>query len=395
MGIITFDETKNHQMTKTITKLIALLFISIVSAQHKPITITLGTEYKMSSTILKEDRTLLIHTPENYTTSNKKYPVIYVLDGNGHFNHAVNAATLLAENGRMPASIIVGIPNNPGTRGRDLGRGRNQFKKYIKEEVIPFVNNNYRTGSHKTLFGHSMAGAFTLNYLATDSSLFDSYIAASPVIQIFNSELLDKFSSLFKSNPDIAKPVFFTLTDAEAEGERATKAMNKFVALLENEAPKSLRWKYDFMENQIHMTTPYLTMYKGFTEVFYDYQAPRFSSFKEYTNRGGMKGLQNYYTKRADKYNVKALIAENTLRQLAMVMLRDNQEKLGLELLVLNTKNYPNSLGALNSLARAYVRLKQTKNAKKTYQTAIALAEKQESPNSAYFKRQLAGLEKN
>ena len=52
-------------------------------------------------------------------------------------------------------------------------------------------------------------------------------------------------------------------------------------------------------------------------------------------------------------------------------------------------------MGALNGLARVYGRLKQTKNAKKTYQAAITLAEKQGSPNSAYFKRQLKRLEEN
>ena len=385
-------------MIKSITKLLAILFVTLVSAQQKPIakpiTETLGNRYQITSSALKEDRVLLIHTPKDYADKDKVYPVIYVLDGSGHFNHAINAATLLAENGRMPASIIVGIPNNRGTRGRDLGRGRDNFKKDIKEEVIPFVNDNYKTSKHKTLFGHSMAGAFTLNYLATEPTLFDAYIAASPVVQIFNAELLEKFATLFKNKPSISKPVYFTLGNAIAEGPRVTKAMQDFVNLLEKEAPKSLIWKYDCMENQIHMTTPYLTMYKGFTEVFHDYQAPTYTSFKDYTDRGGMQALQDYYQKRALKYDAKNVIAENTLRLLARVLLRDKQEKLGLELLVLNTKNHPNSMGALNSLARVYIGLKQTKKAKKTYQAAIDLAEKLGSPNSAYFKNQLNNLDK-
>ncbi|MBL4642521.1 MAG: hypothetical protein JKY44_02905 [Flavobacteriaceae bacterium] len=380
-------------MLKTLTKLAAILFVVLVQAQQKPITATLGTEYKMTSSVLKEERTLYIHTPAGYAESDKKYNVVYVLDGDNHFNHAINAATLLSENGRMPASIIVAIPNNRGTRGRDLGRSKDNFKKYIKEEVLPFVAKNYRTSTHKTIFGHSMAGAFVLNYLATEPSLFDNYISASPVVQINNSELLEQFATLFKNNKTLSKPLYFTLTGVAAEGQRATDAMNKFVALLEKEAPKSFRWKYDFIENQIHMTTPYLTMYKGFTEVFHDYQAPSYSSFKDYTDRGGMAQLKSYYTKRAATYGAENVIAENTLNRLATVLIRDKQETLAIKLLVLNTKNHPTSMGALNGLARVYGRLKQTENAKKTYQAAITLAEKQGSPNSAYFKRQLKRLE--
>ncbi len=386
-------------MFKTLTKLTAILFVVIVQAQQKPsstaIITTLGSEYKMASSILKEERTLLIHTPDSYETSSKKYGVIYVLDGDNHFNQAINATTLLAENGRMPETIIVAIPNNRGTRGRDLGRGRGNFKKYIQEEVIPFVNNNYRTSKHKTLFGHSMAGAFTLNYLATNGMVFDNYIAASPVVQIFNSELLTQYSTLFKTQPNISKPLYFSIAGVEAEGQAVTDAMNTFVALLKKDAPNSFPWEYDFIPNQVHMTTPYLTMFKGLTAVFNDFQSPIYSSFVEYTSRGGMQQLKAYYTARAKKYNTKNVIADNTLRRLATVLIRDKQEQLGLELLVLNTKNNPSSMGAFNTLARAYEGLKQFKNAAKAFEGAMQIAKRLGSPNSAYFKRQIDRIEKN
>ena len=386
-------------MTKFITKLVVILFVTSIQAQQTPvsksITRTLGKEYKFTSSVLKEERTLLIHVPNSYSTSSKKYPVIYVLDGNNHFNHAINAASLLSDNGRMPESIIVAIPNNRGTRGRDLGRGKDNFKKYIKEEVIPFVNKKYRTASHKTLFGHSMAGAFTLNYLATEPTMFDAYISASPVVQINNSELLEQFPILFKKNKTLSKPLYFTLADVEAEGQRATDALNKFVALLEKEAPKSFPWKYDFIENQIHMTTPYLTMYKGFTEVFHDFQSPSFTSYLDFKGKGGMNYLKSYYAKRAATYHTENVISENTLRRLSTVLLRENKEKMAIELLRQNVKNHPKSMGALNSLARTYVRLKQIEKAKNIYFTAAKLAEQQGSPNSDYFKRQIKRLEEN
>lgn len=383
-------------MIKTITQLVVLLAVVFTHAQTNlkatPITLTLGDQYKMQSAVLKEERTLLIHTPNDYNTSDKKYPVIYVLDGNSHFSHTINAANVLTEFGRIPESIIVAIPNNIGTRGRDLASQRNSFKKYIKEEVIPFVEKNYRTSKIKTLFGHSLAGAFTLNYLVTEPDIFDNYIAASPVVQIFNSELHNKYAAFFKANPNVNKSVYFTLTEANAESTVVYNALNKFVELFKKEAPKSLHWKYDFIENHVHMTTPYTTVYNGLNRVFYDYQAPTFHSYQEYVDKGGIKGLENYFAKRANKYNTSNVITDNTMRMLADVLYRDQQDKLAIEILITNTKNHPNSIGAYNSLARLYRRLQQIDNAKATYKKIIALAELQKSPNSAYFKRQLAGL---
>lgn len=393
-----FRAHKTRIMIKTITQLILLLTVVFVQAQTKltatPITLTLGDEFKMQSKVLNEERTLLIHTPSDYETSNKKYPVIYVLDGNSHFSHTINASNVLREFERMPESIIVGIPNNLGTRGRDLASQKDNFKKYIKEEVIPFVNKTYRTNKIKTLFGHSLGGVFTLNFLATEPEIFDNYIAASPVVQIFNSELQSRFVTFFKEHPTINKSVYFTLTEATAEGSVVYNALNKFVDLFKKEAPKTLHWKYDFIENHVHMTTPYVTMYNGLNRVFHDYQAPTFQSYQEYVDKGGMKGLENYFVKRAQKYDLSPVITHETMRMLANVLYGEKQEKLALEILITNTKNHPNSIGAHNSLARLYRRLQQIDNAKATYQKIIKLSEQQKSPNTAYFKRQLAGLRK-
>ncbi len=385
-------------MKLKITAVLAFLCILTIQAQQKtitaPITLEIGTQYTFQSTLLKEERSLLIHLPEAYQKSETKYPVIYILDGNSHFEHAINAATILQENERMPESIIVAIPNQEGTRGRDLARERDLFKQFIKDEVIDYVEKNYRTTNQKTIFGHSMAGAFVLNFLATEPSLFDNYIAASPVIQIFDSELHIKFQELFKEEKTLNKSLYFTLTGVAAEGKRATEAMNKFVAILKEEAPKSLSWNFDFIENQVHMTTPYLSMYQGFSMVFSDFQAPSFVSYTDYQKQGGITFLKTYYQQRAKKYQTSALIPENTLSRLANVLLDDQQSDMAINLFKENIKNYPDSATAYNSLARGYEDIKEQQKAIEAYQMAISLAEKQSSPNTAYFKRQLDRVQK-
>lgn len=376
-----------------ITLLLIILFAISINAQKKsvsePITLEIGNHYRMQSTILNEERSLLIHLPNNYENSEKKYPVIYVLDGNNHFQHATNAVALLVENERMPESIIVAIPNNQGTRGRDLARKRDNFKQYIKDEVTTFIEKNYRTTNNKTIFGHSMAGAFVLNYLATESSLFDNYIAASPVIQIFDSELLGKFNKLFEMEEILNKSLYFTLTDKVAEGERATTALNKFVEILKNEAPKSLDWKYNFIESQVHMTTPYLTMYEGLSKVFSDYQSPRYTSFENFNKRGGINNLKTYYANRAKKYQTSKEIPNRTLRQVAYILLDDGKIEMSIKLFEENVKNYPQSAIAYKALGDAYETNNDNKNALKAYQKAVKLTKDQNPSDINYFTRQL------
>ncbi len=231
----------------------------------------LGTRYTISSQHLKEQRQLLVHLPDNYHESDKMYPVIYLLDGNSHFRHATVAATILQQNEMMPEAIIVAIPNNQGTRNRDLNIENNNFIGFIKEEAMGFISGKFRTTSHKTLFGHSSAGNFTLFILRSEyMNLFDNYIAASPAISMSS---VRKFEQQFKNKKKFNKSLYFTLGGFDAEKQFIQpETVNNYIALLKKMAPKDFIWNYDSLPEQTHMTTPYITLYRGLSRVFSDYE---------------------------------------------------------------------------------------------------------------------------
>ena len=72
------------------------------------------------STIMAEDRRVIIHLPRNYSKdSAQKYPVMYVLDGTSQDDHTADKITVLSDAGLVPAAIVVGLPNTRGNRERD------------------------------------------------------------------------------------------------------------------------------------------------------------------------------------------------------------------------------------------------------------------------------------
>ena len=97
--------------------LIALLCLSFwVKAQSGPTPIVLGHIDTVYSEILKEKRPVWVYMPPHDTSYFTKpaYPVLYVLDGDGHFTSLVTMIQQLsAVNGNtvLPEMIIVGIPN--------------------------------------------------------------------------------------------------------------------------------------------------------------------------------------------------------------------------------------------------------------------------------------------
>lgn len=151
--------------------------------------LTLGTSETLRSSILGEERTLLISLPNGYETSQQRYPVLVLLDAEWRFRFLSAAVENMADAGSIPNMIIVGIVNKQ--RDRDLTpafdsdgayapSGAENFLRFIREEVVPFAERRYRTRAYRILLGHSHAGFFTLYTLMRERDLFDAYIALSP-----------------------------------------------------------------------------------------------------------------------------------------------------------------------------------------------------------------------
>ena len=53
------------------------------------------------------------------------------------------------------------------------------MKKFVKNELMPYVATHYRTSGRSLGIGHSLSASFVLDAMVTDD-LFDDYIAISP-----------------------------------------------------------------------------------------------------------------------------------------------------------------------------------------------------------------------
>lgn len=239
----------------------------LLRAGPESVSLELGTRVSLKSEILNEARALLVHLPEDYKTSNKTYPVLYLLDGERHFSHAILAARLLQEQTRVPELIIVAIPNLnvDATRERDLFHEREKFGLFLKNEVMTFVDKNYRTSGSNALFGHSLAAFFTVDMLANHADAFDYFIAAGPPLQGHEEELYKKIT---EQNGEGSSSLYLSLANPLSEGKKVVDAMKQFTTLLKDHPNERLHWKYDEFAEETHITNYYVSFFKGLTFVF-------------------------------------------------------------------------------------------------------------------------------
>ncbi|MBK7393018.1 MAG: hypothetical protein IPI64_06890 [Chloracidobacterium sp.] len=185
-----------------------LISCSSANAQPQLVASVAHARYKISSTVLNEERTILVRVPADYERGISRYPVVYMLDAHPPQN-AVMAAIIeqQAWSGMMPEMILVGIQNTDRSRS-DADR-RRQRRKCRRRAEIPAVHRNrshtscrknYRTQPYRIFAGHSLGGLFAMYAFISRPELFNAYIAASPALAYDDSYVIKRTEEILKQD---------------------------------------------------------------------------------------------------------------------------------------------------------------------------------------------------
>jgi len=353
------------------------------------INVELGQRLQINSESLNETREFLLHLPKTYADSQKSYPVLYLLDGERHLQHAILASQLLQSELKIPELIIVAVPNKSGARSRDLATEKDTFIQFLQAELIPHINKSYRTSGLNTLYGHSLAGRFTLDLLAQHPDIFDKYIAANPPLRRYEERIYQQYLLRGKQETSGNKSIYFSLASQMEEGKAATDAMESFLARLTQAPPAKLDWHYDQLLNETHISAYYPSLFNGLNHVFKDYQAPLLQSVKEYQKLGGLAGIKQHYQQRAINYGIGHNLPEVHLTRIGNFLLQEGQSQEALALYLSQIEGHASSAQVYSGLGEVYKELKDYDQAIEAHQTAIKLAANMQVGWQGVFKRRL------
>lgn len=240
---------------------------------------SIGETLDMHSSILAENRTINIYLPESYKEeSSKSYPVIYLLDGSRDedFIHITGLVQFGSFSwiDMVPESIVVGIGNVD--RQRDFAypttieklkadipsSGESaKFISFIRDELQPLIQDNYRTSNTKTLIGQSLGELLATEILFKHSELFDHYIIVSPSLWWDDESLLDYPIGKFESKKSIYVAV-------GKEGEVMERVARELHDKLDSQRAKGFELYFDFLEDKDHGDALHLAVYHAFEKIF-------------------------------------------------------------------------------------------------------------------------------
>ena len=232
----------------------------------QPINIKLGVRDNLQSSILKENRKFITHLPQGYDTSRNTFTVLYLLDGSEErlllfysmmkFYFKDNLIIVAIQNTDRDRDMMpLSVPSYQVTKP-----GADNFLSFIQTELIPIIENNYRTNGQRILCGQSLSGVFTLYVLLTHPQMFDSYIANSvgwyADMDNFFSPLVDK---AFQS-PDTYKNKRIFLANSENDSydprKEILKSMDEFSKKVHEKLGNRLMYKYETYSKYGHVPYP-------------------------------------------------------------------------------------------------------------------------------------------
>ena len=162
-----------------------------------PAPLTPGGELTFSSRFLSSitgiSYPVTVYLPYRYYETEIDYPVIYVLDGQFHKNHFSYVVGMFG----LPA-IVVAVDQGPENRRSIdyLAPGVYDYFEFLENELIPFVESNYRASSqNRSITGASASGlavGFILLNDRAENPVFDNYFSFDAPFYLLNNSYLTR-----------------------------------------------------------------------------------------------------------------------------------------------------------------------------------------------------------
>jgi enterochelin esterase-like enzyme len=200
----------------------------------------------LPSKILKGDRKYAVYLPPDYESSERSYPVLYLLHGGGddqtgwvQFGEVLHITDKAIREGIATPMVIIMPDANTGRRGyqNDI-TGEWRYEDFFFQELMPFVEKKYRIKTEKryrAVAGLSMGGFGSFIYALHRPDLFSSACPLSAGTGPLN---LDEAKTRYRRDLP-------TLADTTMERYFKTQSVLSMVNTMRDSTLRSVRWYID------------------------------------------------------------------------------------------------------------------------------------------------------
>jgi predicted alpha/beta superfamily hydrolase len=360
------------------------------------------------SKILGEQRAAWIYVPPqdpNPAMAKKRFPVIYLLDGNEHFGFVTSIVRQFSEGFThlLPEMIVVGIPNTDRMRDLTPTRIRQSpiidsataartgggpaFLRFLEKELIPYIDSAYPTVPYRTFIGHSLGGLMVIDALMHRRDLFNAYISIDPSLWYDNRALLKASIALLDAQDFSRETLYLGIANTmgpgmdtarvrkdTAESSMHIRSILDLAAALRKSPRHRMRWTYAYYRDDDHGSVPLISEYDGLRFVFRDYRLPAWEYLLDSTTVPDLV-LKKQFEKLSVSWGSDVYPPEAFVNALAYTLMQQNRMGKALKLFQMNIDHYPASANAQDSMGDCLQAMGQTEKAAAAYRRSLEILE--------------------
>ena len=308
--------------------------------------------------------------------TDKVYPIIIVLDANYLFEPVAGNVDYFSYWEDMPESIVVGIMQGnsryddgeyddtnfmPADKGAD-------FFEFIGLELLPYIDNTYRTAQFTIAVGHDFTANFINYYLFKDPPLFNGYINLSPDLAPMMAERIPE------RIPNIETRTFYYLatgTDDVKDLMDLTIELDSYLKPLKSD---NFDYHFDNFEGATHYSLVARAIPSALEKIFSVYRPISKQEFSEKLLKMDTP-ISDYLTDKykiiEDLFGLTNPIRINDFIATATAAEKKEQWESLRTIASLAQRQYPDTVLGDYYMARAYEEMGEPKKAMRTYQGAF------------------------
>jgi len=285
--------------------------------------------------------------------------------------------------------ILVGVANTeryrdnlPLQRDGSPG-GADNFLKFFTDELIPFMDENYRTKDFRILVEPQAGATFGVYSMMGNPDVFNAFILNNPFwIGHTRDLIIQRTEAFFDKNKSFYKFLFISYGSFDDQPE-AIDYVQKFAQIIKERNPQNFLFTLNRMSEEDRQDfIPQLGLKRGLRSLFQYYKFP------EDRKVAGLDDIKIYYQQLSQKYGFAVDVPEFVIVLQGVKFSQQRKYAAALEIFEYLIKIYPTSLNAFIQLGNLHRTLGN-------FEQALMYFRKfQENRTVSFIQNQIVALER-
>jgi tetratricopeptide (TPR) repeat protein len=307
-----------------------------------------------------------------------------------YFAEAVSILDRLGPTGRIPEMLLVAVTNVD--RYRDLmpqradgsPSGIKNFVRFFQEELIPYVEGNYRVKDYRVVMGPQAGANFVMYTLFENPDLFQAAIINNPFRWQGGRDLILKSArTFFDGHERFKKFLHITYEAGDALAREGAEYVDRFAQMVRERNITGFDLHLNFIPQNDEFIQP-MGLRTGLKDLFKDYPFPPDKEVQK------LDDILGFYRGLSDQYGFAVDAPEHVLTEQSDRLAERGLTEARLEILTYIKANYPHSANAYWRLGNWHFDNGELEKARDHYQKIIEIM----PGDNAMIRQRLAQVER-